>query len=122
MERHPATLRENQTDGCLPCQNGTAQNPQTRLRRKGTGAPPPERLRHPPPEPRPHPPGMPPVPPGDNGAAHLSEIEGVPSGYVYIHPPLPSAQFFNHDAYDKDCKRDKDFNPDLLTANGTSTG
>ena len=59
MERHPAMLWENQTDGCLPCQNGTAQNPQTRWRRKGTGAPPPERLRQPTPEPTPHPPEMP---------------------------------------------------------------
>jgi len=33
MERHPAMHQENQTDGCLPCQNGTAQNPQTRWRR-----------------------------------------------------------------------------------------
>ena len=33
MERHPAMLRENQTDGCLPCPNGIGQNPQTRWRR-----------------------------------------------------------------------------------------
>jgi len=37
MGRHPAMLWENQTDGCLPCHNGTAQNPQTHWRRKGTG-------------------------------------------------------------------------------------
>jgi len=42
MERHPAMLWENQTHGCLPCQNGTAQNPQTRWARKGTGVPSPE--------------------------------------------------------------------------------
>jgi hypothetical protein len=24
MERHPAMVRENQMDGCLPCQHGTA--------------------------------------------------------------------------------------------------
>ena len=29
MERHPAMVRENQTEGCLPFQNGTAKNPQT---------------------------------------------------------------------------------------------
>jgi hypothetical protein len=29
IERHPAMVRENQTDGCLPCQNGTAKNPET---------------------------------------------------------------------------------------------
>jgi len=62
-----------------------------------------------------------PVSPSYNEAAHLSEIEGVPPGYVYILTPLPSAQFFNLDAYAKDRKRDKDFNPDLLTDEGTST-
>jgi len=41
IQRHPAMLRQNQTSGCLPCHNGTAKNPQTRWRRKGTGAPPP---------------------------------------------------------------------------------
>jgi hypothetical protein len=41
IQRHPAMLRHNQTSGCLPCQNGTAKNLQTRWRRKGTGAPPP---------------------------------------------------------------------------------
>ena len=66
MERHPAMLWENQTDGCLPCQNGTAQNPQTGWRCKGTGAPTPERLREPTPEPTPQPPETPPVPPSNN--------------------------------------------------------
>jgi len=42
MTRHPAMLRENQMDCCHPRQNGIAQDPQTRGRRKGTGAPPPE--------------------------------------------------------------------------------
>jgi len=41
---------------------------------------------------------------------------------VSIHTPLPSAQFFNLDEYAKDHKRDEDFNPDLLTDEGTSTG
>jgi len=122
IERHPAMLWENQTDGYLPCQNDTAQNSQTRWRRKGTGARPPERLRQPTPEPTPQPPEMPPVPPSINEAAHLSEIEGVPPGYVYIHTSLPSAQFFNHDAYAKDRKRDKHFDPDLLTDEEISTG
>jgi len=39
IERHPAMVDENQTNSCLPCQNGTAKNPRTRWRRKGTGAP-----------------------------------------------------------------------------------
>jgi len=42
MERNPAMLREYQTDCWLSCQNGTAQNPQTNCRRKGTCEPPPE--------------------------------------------------------------------------------
>jgi hypothetical protein len=46
MESHPAMIRQNQSDGCLPCQNGTARNPQTRWERKGMGAPPPVRRRH----------------------------------------------------------------------------
>jgi len=62
------------------------------------------------------------VPPGNNEAAHISEINVVPPGYVYIHTPLPSTQFFNHDVYAKDRKCDKDFNPDLLTDKGTSIG
>jgi len=122
MERHPAMLWENQMDGCLPFQNGTSQIAQTRWRCKGTSAPPPERLRQPTPEPTPHPPEMPLVLPGNKEAAHLSQIEGVQPGYVYIHTPLPSVQFFNHDAYAKDRKRDKDFDPDLLTEEETSTG
>jgi len=112
MERHPAMLWENQPDGCLACQNGTAQNPQTRWRCNGTGTPPPERPRDPTPEQSPHPPERPLLPPSSNEAAHVSEIEGVLPGYVYIHTSLPSAQCFNLDECANNCKRDKDFNPD----------
>jgi len=98
MQRHPAMLRDNQTGGCLPCQNATEQNPQTSRRDNGTGAPRPGRLRQPTPEPSPHPPGTPPVPPGDNEADHVCEIKGEPARYGYFHTPLPSTQFFNHDA------------------------
>jgi len=80
MERHPAMLWENQTDGCLPRQNGTAQNPQTQWRCKGTGAPPPERLRQPTPEPMLHPVQTPLDPHRNNEEAHVSEIEGMPPG------------------------------------------
>jgi len=86
------------------------------------GAPAPEQLSQPTPEPTPHPPETPPVPPSNNESAHLCEIEGVPPGYVYIHIPVPSAQFFIHDVYAKDRKHDKDFDPDLLTDEETSTG
>jgi len=63
---------------------------------------------------------MQPVRPGKNEAAHLSEMEGVPPRYVYIHNPLPSTQCFNVDAYAKDRKRNKDFNTDLPTEEKTS--
>jgi len=122
MERQLAMRLEYQTDCCSPCQDGTAQNPETRWRRKGTGAPQPEPLRQPTQELTQHPPETPLVPPGINEAAHISEIVGVPPGYVYLDTPLPSAQLFTLDAYAKDRKRDKDFHPDLLTDAGTSTG
>jgi len=122
MEWQPAMLRGNQMDGCLQCHNGTPQNPQKCWRRKGTVAPPPEQLRQLTPEPTPQPPETPLVPPGNKEAAHPSEIEGVWPGYMYIHTPLTSAQFVNHDAYAKDRERIKDFDPDLLTDEETSTG
>ena len=54
----------------------------------------------------PQPPEMALVPPRKEEGAHPSETEGVPPGYVYIHTPLPCAQFSNHDAYAKDRKCD----------------
>jgi len=122
MERHLAMLRQNQPDSCLPCPNGTAQNPHTHWKHRGTGAPPPERLRQLTPELTPQPPGTPPVPPGVTVGTHPSGIEGMLLGYVYIHTPLPSAQVFNHDAYAKDRMRDRDFDSDLLTDERTSIG
>jgi hypothetical protein len=82
IERHPAMVQENQTDGCLPCQNGTAKNPETRWRRKGKGAPPPRRA-----PPRPE---SPPVPCDDDEG---SETDGTPPTYVCTHILLPNARF-----------------------------
>jgi len=65
---------------------------------------------------------MPLDPCGNDEAAHVSEIDGVPPGYAYLHSALRSAQFFNHDAYARDRKHDKDFDPDLLTEEESSTG
>jgi hypothetical protein len=107
MERHPAMVHTNHTAGCLQCQNGTAKNLVTRWRRKVTAAPPPE--------PAALPPGMPPAPPGDAEGNERNEIEGMPSRCVYMHSLLPNTQFFNHNAFAKDRKRDKDFIPDLLS-------
>jgi len=122
IERHPAIVRGNQTDSHLPCQNGTAMNPQTCWRHIGTGAPPPDQCREPTAEPMPPPPGILPAPPSDYEGAEGSQTKGLPTAYVYIHTPLPNSQCFNLDAYAKDSKRNKDFIPDLLAEEGTSTG
>ena len=115
IQRHPAMLRHNQTPGCLPCQNGTAKNPQTRWRRKGTGAPPPARRRVRTPEPTPPPPGTPHTPTGNTSGAQLSEIVNLPAGYTYSHTALRCAEFFEDD---EDTEHDTDFDPDMLTDDG----
>jgi len=114
IERHLVKFRENQTDSCLPCQNGTEKNPQTRGRRKGTCAP----------LPRPVPSrlGTPAAQPDDSETTRSSETEGVPPRYVYINTLLPSARFCNLDSYAKDHMRDTDFITDLLIDEGPSTG
>jgi len=113
MERPPAIVYKNHTAGCLPCRIGTEKNPQTCWRRKGTAAPPPEPAA-PLPQ-RPSPPGTPPAPPGGTEGNASHEIEGMPSRCVSIHSPLPNSQFFDHNAIDKNSKRDKDCIPDLLS-------
>jgi hypothetical protein len=107
IERHPAMVYKNHTAGYLPYQNGTAKNVVTRWRRKGTAAPPLE--------PAAPPPGTPPAPPGDPEENERDEIEGMPSRCVYMHSPLPNTQFFNHNPFAKEIKRDEDFIPDLLS-------
>ena len=109
---------KNHKAGCLPCRNGTAKNPQSRWRHKGTAAPLPD-VAAPPPE-RPPPPGTPPAPPGDTDANESYEIEGMPSKCLYLHSPLPNTQFFNHNEYAKDGKPDKDFIPDMLSTQSAS--
>ena len=82
IARHPAMLRQNQMPGCLPCQNGTAKNPQTRWRRKGTGAPPPNRRRQQNPEPTPPLPGTSLASTGNISGDQCLEIINLPAGYV----------------------------------------
>jgi hypothetical protein len=69
IQRHLAMLRQNQTCGCLPCQNGKTKNPQTHWRRKGPCAPPPTRHRVRTPGPTPPPPGTPTAPTGITSGA-----------------------------------------------------
>jgi hypothetical protein len=112
MERHPAMVYKNHTAGCLPCENVTAKNPQTCWRGNETAAPPAE-----PAAPLPgwlSPPGTPPAPIGDAEGNDSYEIAGKPFSCVYMHSPFPNTQFFNHNAFTKDSKRDKNFIPDLL--------
>jgi len=115
IQRHPAMLRQNQTSGCLPCQNGTAKYLQTRWRRKGTGAPPPTRRRERTPDPTPPPPGTPPAPTGNTSGAQPSEIVNLPAGYTCSHTALPCAEFFDDD---EDTQHDINFDPDKLTDEG----
>jgi hypothetical protein len=111
MERHPAMVDKNHTAGCLPCQFGTPKNPQTRWRCRGTTAPPPEPVGRMPTWPSL--PGTPPVPPGNPKGHQSYSIVGMPSRCVYMHSPLPNNQYFNHNKFAKDSKRDKDLNPNL---------
>jgi len=114
IQRHPAMLRQNQTSGCLPCQNGTAKNPQTRWRRKGTGAPPPDQRRERTPELTPPLPGMPPAPTGNISGVQPSQMVNLPAGYTYSNAALPCTESFD----DEETEHDTDFDPDMLTDEG----
>ena len=115
IQRNPAMLRQNQTSGYLPCQNGTAKNLQTRWRCQGTGAPLPDRRREQTPEPTPPPPGMPPAPPGNTSGVQPSGIVNLPAGYMYSHTALPCEECVNDD---DDTQHDTDFDPDMQTDEG----
>jgi len=83
MESHPAMVCDIQTDGCPPCQPGTAMNPQRSWRRKETGEPSEMRAALLP--------GTQPAPAGDNEEAQSSDIDRVLPRYVYVHTALPNA-------------------------------
>jgi len=131
---HPVMLCQHQMDGCLPCQNGSSKHLETDWRRKGTGAPRPNRRRpltpRPSPEPTPEPtsepmpslPRTPPAPPGSNAGAQHSQIINVPAGYTYLHTACPCAESFTLDASDQDNQNDNDSAPDMVTDEGTATG
>jgi len=88
IRRQPAMLRQNQMSASLLCQNGTAKNPHTRWRCKGTGAPPPDRCSEPTPEPTPPLTGMPPHPTGNTSGAKPAQIVNLPAGYTHSHTAL----------------------------------
>jgi len=114
IQRHPAVLCQNQTSGCLPCQNGTAKNPQTIWRRKGTGAPPPDQRRQRTTEPTPLLPGTPPTPTGNTSGVQHSQIVNLPARHLHYDIALPCAECFD----EEDTEHDTDFDPDMLTDEG----
>jgi hypothetical protein len=115
IQRHPAMLRQNQTSGCLPCQNGTAKNPQTHWRHKGTGAPPPIRSIERTLEWTPTLPGTPLAPTGKTSGSQPSQIVNLAAGYGYFNEVFPCGEFFDDD---EDTQDDIDFQPDMLTGKG----
>jgi hypothetical protein len=115
IQRDPAMHRQNQTSGFLPCQNGTAQNPQTRWRRKGPGAPPSVRWKERTPEPTPPLPGTPPAPTGNTSGAQPSQIVSLPARYTYSHTLLPCLAFSKGD---EDTQNNTHFDPDMLIDQG----
>ena len=91
IERYPAIVYKNHTDGCFTWQNATGKHRWTRWRHKGTGAPPPEPAT-PPPGTQPLP-GMPVALPGEPDENESYEIDGMPFRCVYIHSPYPTLNF-----------------------------
>jgi len=128
MERHPAIIHQNHTDGCLPCQNGTARNPQTCWRRKGTGAQPPVRRRHltadltPSLPGTPSPPGTPPASPGPIPGSQRSQTDNLPAANADSRVSLPTTQLVHLDALAEDSILNEDFDPELLTDERTPCG
>jgi hypothetical protein len=121
MERHPAIIHQNHTARCLPCQNGTTKNLETRWRHKRTGEPLPNRRRQTP-KPTPALSGTPPATTGTTSGAQHHEIINLPAGYAYSHTSLPCIQPFTLDASAQDSQDDTDFDPKMLTDEGTATG
>jgi hypothetical protein len=115
IQRPPAMLHQNQMSGCLPCQNGTVKNPQTRSIRNGTCSPPPAGRRVRTSELTPTRPDTPPPTPASTSTPSRpqpSEIGNLPVGYTYSHTALPCEECFEDD---EDTEHDTDFHPVMLT-------
>ena len=65
---------------------------------------------------------MPPSPTGHDSGAQCSQITNLPAGYAYSHASLPCTEFFTLDASAQHSQQHTDFDPDMLTDKGTSTG
>jgi len=64
---------------------------------------------------------MPPALTHDNSRAQRSEIVNLPPSYAYSQTAFPCAEFFNLDVSAQDSHHHTDFDPDMLTDEGTST-
>jgi len=126
-------FRQNQTDRCIPCPNGSPNNLETCWRRNGTGAPLANRPRQQTPQRTPEPTaeltpeltpsllGTPPAPLGNNCWAQHAPIFNVAARYAYSYTALPCAESFTLDACAQDSPNDPDFDLDMLNDNGTAT-
>jgi hypothetical protein len=56
---------------------------------------------------------------GNTSRAQRSKIVNLAARYTYSHTALSSAEFFGHD---EDSQHDTNFDPDMLTDEGTYTG
>jgi len=93
-ERQAAMLHQSHTAGCLSCQNGTSQTPQTSWSPKGIGAPPIYWPRWPTTESTPLFPRRPPAPTCNTTGPQSSEHDLLPTRYAYSHTSCPCAEFF----------------------------
>jgi len=66
--------------------------------------------------------GTPPAPTGNTSRAQCSQIVNLPASYTYSHTALSGVEFFDRDVSAQDSQHDTDFDPDMLTDEGTSTG
>jgi hypothetical protein len=122
IERHLAMPCQNHIAHCLPCHNGTAENPVTLLRRNGTGVPSLNRHRQPSPDPMPPLPGTPSAATGNTSGVQCSHIVNLPARYSYLHISLRCAECFTLNASAQDSQNDTDFDPEMLTNEGIATG
>jgi len=115
IQRNPAMLRNNQTSGCLPCQNRNAKNLLMRWRRQGTCAPPPTRRTVQTPQLTLPLSGTPPTPTGNTFRTQPSEIINLPPRYKYSPTALSRAEFLDDD---ENTQHHTNVDPDMLTDEG----
>jgi len=65
---------------------------------------------------------MPPTPPGNIAGAQSSQINNLMAGYGYSHMSFPCAELFTLEVYSQDSHHNTDYDPDMPTAEETSTG